>query len=380
MFKIKKVQNTFLAVLSLFISFLLIETGVRIFYKFKSQYIPHPYGLNIPDAKRSYKLAPNFRGFFLDQENHLISKAKTNSIGLRDYEYGEKKDNVYRILVLGDSFTFGSGVEMEDTFPKQLEILLNEGDKKRKYEVLNAGVQGYGTDQEFYFLEEWIDKLKPDLVIVGFYVENDITDVMIGALNHYIVKDGYLFDNHKHNAIEKEKNFMERHSQAYEFLEERTRKLMYKTGLARHVMRSHYSKPPLDMMLYLKEPPPEIKDAYDKTEGYLKKISDLSMQKGAETLIMIIPHNMQVIDKIWYDWLKSYRQNPQDYSITKINDEIKDFAKGNNIVFFDLLDKQRMEEQKTHLFLPSDMHWNNEGHKLVAQDLYSFLSEKGLLK
>ena len=47
--------------------------------------------------------------------------AKTNSLGFRDYEYSLNKNSKYRILVLGDSFTFGWGVEIENTWIKVLE-------------------------------------------------------------------------------------------------------------------------------------------------------------------------------------------------------------------------------------------------------------------
>ena len=51
-----------------------------------------------------------------------------NSLGYRDFEYSlERPNNTFRILVLGDSMTFGQGInKTSDTYPKQLEVLLNK--------------------------------------------------------------------------------------------------------------------------------------------------------------------------------------------------------------------------------------------------------------
>ncbi|OGL54617.1 MAG: hypothetical protein A3G31_12105 [Candidatus Schekmanbacteria bacterium RIFCSPLOWO2_12_FULL_38_15] len=167
----KAFQNVILILSSLLFCFLMLEIVLRFFLKNRYTYIPHPKGLYETDKKRGYKLVKNFKGVFLDSDGNYIAKAETNSLGFRDYEYGGKKGNTFRILVLGDSFTFGAGVEFEDTFVKQLESILGEKNDGKKYEVINAGVMGYGTDQEYYYLKEWGFKLKPDLVIVAFYIQ-----------------------------------------------------------------------------------------------------------------------------------------------------------------------------------------------------------------
>lgn len=67
-----------------------------------------------------------------------------NAEGLRDYEYDyQRPAGVTRILALGDSVTFGWGVKLEDTYPKVLERLLNGGESRDRYEVLNCGVGNY---------------------------------------------------------------------------------------------------------------------------------------------------------------------------------------------------------------------------------------------
>ncbi len=95
-----------------------------------------------------------------------------NSLGLRDREYPHAKpEGVFRILVLGDSFTWGYGISDDEIFTELLESDLNRAG--HRVEVLNAGVSGWGTDQELLFLEKEGFNYEPDLVILAFYLYND---------------------------------------------------------------------------------------------------------------------------------------------------------------------------------------------------------------
>ena len=378
MIKNKTAKDIALVLSSLIFCFLAIEIGVRIFCRDNFKYLPHPKGLYENDRKRGYKLNRNFKGVFLDSENKYVAKAETNSFGFRDYEYGDKKENTFRILVLGDSFIFGAGVEMEDTYSKQLENILRSQSKKIKYEVINTGVLGYGTDQEYYLLEEWIDRLKPDLVIIGFYIENDVEDVMIGGLNHYTVKDGYLFDLYRHNKKEIKKNYFEKYSRAYEFIENRVNNLLTKIGLKNNSSGS--LELPLDMKFYLKKYPPELEMATNKTKGFLKGIDFLAKRWRGKSLILLIPDKDQIWKGIWIEELRRYKENPDNYSMTRLNDELVNFAEENKIPLLDLLPFQREYEKKNDIFLPGDPHWNKEGHKFAAKTTYNFLLQKGLIQ
>jgi len=63
---------------------------------------------------------------------------KINSDGFRGREYSvDKPSNTFRVIVLGDSFTFGQGFNLEDTFCYRLEKLLNENHPEKNFEVLN---------------------------------------------------------------------------------------------------------------------------------------------------------------------------------------------------------------------------------------------------
>ena len=109
-------------------------------------------------------------------EEDLIIPLATNSDGFRDYEYTEEKpDNTIRIICLGDSFTAGDGVLLDDTFPKVLERTLNERyDDAPRFEVINTAVVSYTTLEEWYAFERKGLDFEPDIVVVGFYL-NDVS-------------------------------------------------------------------------------------------------------------------------------------------------------------------------------------------------------------
>src|SRR5437762_1543338 len=118
---------------------------------------------------------PNMKGRTTFGGHERIVHIVTNSLGLRGPEIGPKPAGVRRVLALGDSFTFGHAVEAAEAWPAVLEGLLNARGGPR-YEVVNAGVGGYGTGQELLLYEELESRVQPDLVVLGFAVVNDVLD------------------------------------------------------------------------------------------------------------------------------------------------------------------------------------------------------------
>jgi len=119
-------------------------------------------------------------------------EVKINSKGLRDYEYSYKKpDNCYRILALGDSITFGWGVPFEKAYAKLLENKLNAAAKGTKYQIINCGVGNYQLSDELAFLKYEGLKYNPDMVILGYFVD----DAKINAKVNYfgLKRHSYLY-------------------------------------------------------------------------------------------------------------------------------------------------------------------------------------------
>jgi lysophospholipase L1-like esterase len=93
----------------------------------------------------------------------------TNRLGLRGPGIGPKQANEFRILCLGESSTFGAGVEDDETYSARLEAELQSRDEQHAYRVINAGVSGYSSFQSLKYFESRGLDLEPDLVL--FYHE-----------------------------------------------------------------------------------------------------------------------------------------------------------------------------------------------------------------
>jgi len=118
------------------------------------------------DETLGWRNIPGWRGVTGGKELAINSK------GLRDRDYAYRKPpGVKRILVLGDSYTWGYGVRNDEVYTEVLERRFEQ--EGRKWEVINSGVSGYGTDQEYLWFRTEGVKYQPDLVVVAFFVLND---------------------------------------------------------------------------------------------------------------------------------------------------------------------------------------------------------------
>ncbi len=92
-----------------------------------------------------------------------------NSEGFRDGEFSNLKPaNVFRIICLGDSWTFGANVGQQDAYPQRLQALLRSEFPNTNFEVFNLGVLGYSSYQGLELLKSRALGLAPDVVVIGF--------------------------------------------------------------------------------------------------------------------------------------------------------------------------------------------------------------------
>jgi hypothetical protein len=165
--------NLYVLLFSTLIVMLLVEWGLRVFNPFGVEFfhiLPYHMQGMVDDPGLGYK-HPESVSYMLGANRVTI-----NSRGLRDVEIPYiKPDNEKRILLLGDSVTFGWGVSQGQAFSDQMEPLLYEQTGNR-WQVINAGINGYNTDQEATFLRIEGMRYVPDYVLL-IYVSNDVDSV-----------------------------------------------------------------------------------------------------------------------------------------------------------------------------------------------------------
>ena len=113
------------------------------------------------DPIRGWAVMPNVKNMTPFGKGKFVNSNSKGLRGATEYEYARTPGKT-RILVLGDSFTFGTDVSDDETYSHYLEADLPDT------EVLNLGVQGYGQDQMLLYLKEEGVKYHPDVIIVGF--------------------------------------------------------------------------------------------------------------------------------------------------------------------------------------------------------------------
>ena len=156
------------------------EVGLRVasiegFQKIGDFVDSAPTGFHTSDRDLGWKLKPGASGEWKGEGESFV---RVNSEGLRDREHTKAKPpNTLRVAVLGDSFTEAIHVPVEQTFWSKLERKLGNCDAvkgRKNVEVLNFGVQGYGTAQQLIMLRKKVWDYNPDIVVLAFYIGNDV--------------------------------------------------------------------------------------------------------------------------------------------------------------------------------------------------------------
>jgi lysophospholipase L1-like esterase len=159
--------NLSLIIISTIFALFLSEMALR-FMGFQPLYVsPERDRFWIYDPLLGWAHQPGQEGIF--ETPQFRTDVRINKHGLRDREHSyERKNDLERILVLGDSFAWGYGVEESERFSQRLEEALDA-------EVINAGVSGYSTDQELLWYKNEGIKYETDLVILVL-AGNDVGD------------------------------------------------------------------------------------------------------------------------------------------------------------------------------------------------------------
>ena len=111
------------------------------------------------------------------ERTELGAKVSVNQRGLRGAEIAaQAPQGVRRVVVVGDSSVYGHGVSDSETFASQLQDRLGD-----QFEVINAGVPGYSTEQSMNLLNLRVWDLSPDLLVIGSLWSDNNFDSFVDA-------------------------------------------------------------------------------------------------------------------------------------------------------------------------------------------------------
>jgi hypothetical protein len=357
------------------------------------------------------------------------SYVKMNSHGFRDREHNyEKEKDVFRIVVLGDSFTAALQVRLEQTFPYILEEKLNsESRSNKRFEVINLGVIGFGTDQEYLTLKHYGLNYHPDFVILALFLGNDVSDNSF-ALKGDFRKPYFVLNNGKLEEVPIKKEipskderqikrgltagfqilrgfltklvpniyyyvsditqegpsqilggFLKRFPNTYNSLNDR----IYRTPWLENFLGrigvikfkpdlpdNYKNEIPDYFHVYLRECRPEWKDAWDVTKSLVVQIAKELEMKKIGFLVVIIPKEVE----FQHDIRDKVLVNPKMSTLIdfkKPEHILSNFLEANKIDYLLLrpeFEKYTMETGKRlHYQYRYEPHWNYQGHALTAE-------------
>ncbi|MBI5185166.1 MAG: SGNH/GDSL hydrolase family protein [Nitrospinae bacterium] len=263
---------------------------------------------------------------------------KLNSRGLRDYEYSlEKPEKVFRILVLGDSMTFGQGIEeLGNTFPKKLEAYLNKGAEGVRFELINAAKPGWGTDNAMYYLYEKGFDFNPDMVLLNYY-HNDVPTPGLYSCDS---EDRDLVPS-SWKGLHAFVNKME----LYKLLKARVNRLLEKTG----------KKPSFEECTL------RIYDSrgWEMEKIFIDAIHIACEIKNVKLMLSVVP----VINKLG-----------DEYPFSRPHNMLREYCEKRDIAFVDLFEPGFKGEKASSLWVsPEDWHLNEKGAEIAAQALFKRL-------
>lgn len=339
------------------------------------------------------------------QSGEFDITVKINKLGFRDHEYPLNKKKKQRITVIGDSFTFGWGVNAEDCWVKILENDLTK--TGLDVEVLNLGKGGASPVDYAQIAEKTIPFLKPDLVVVCVLQANDLhqlihaydslpkpkieeikqnyfaekTAAMLNRvfpnfIKRLSVQNINISQQWKQDASALLKSFHEEQKLRFDTLDEKI-KTDFKSGLLnpwlihQAVYYPDYFTQPLDTADL------DVVIGISAMADCFTKIKKICSTNNSQLIVISIP-NLPYSSKEEMVELKKYGFSvPDSISGNQLADEtIKMAAAESEIEFYSVSENFRKSKKETNLYYPFDGHFTKEGNRVFAASVIEVFERK----
>lgn len=282
----------------------------------------------IRDADLGWALKPGLAEFAI------------NSAGVRSpHEFTPARNGKPRIALLGDSVLYGKGDAWAESAAGQLEQMLGGAER---VEVLNFSVPGYGTDQEWLCYRRKVRSYKPDWVVVGVALCNDVGN------NCYDTQYGTP-----------KPKFELRGGRLVQVASPRDHALLcvwrQRSSLVNALWLATHRAANTEQMsrFCIDERNPTYAAGLRLTLALLRELISDIRRDGAKPLILLLPYQTMLTN--------------HDHADNPLRREVVRFGSRADVPVLDLLGAFR-EQREAALFLPKDIyHYGGRGHELVAE-------------
>jgi len=342
-----------------------------------------PTNFHTSDPNLGWKLKPGASGEWTGEGASLV---QVNSEGLRDREHTKAKPpNTLRVAVLGDSFTEAIHVPVEQTFWSKLQRKLGncQAVKGRKnVEVINFGVQGYGTAQQLILLRKKVWDYSPDIVILAFFIGNDVINNS-PKLEYDRYRPFFAYDaSGKLVADMSFRNLapIDRNKRAVSFVDRMPRFIVNNSRILQVIKKVDLDRKKRELsedftelsIQNLKAPQDAAwQEAWRVTEGLIVTMRNEVVQKNADFLLVTIGDAMQVRPEGQKRKNFMIKNNIQDLFYPERRLEKLGVREGFPVLnlseqFQGYTDKYQVCAYGFENFVPCGGHWNELGHRLAS--------------
>jgi hypothetical protein len=350
----------------------------------------------------SFKSAPFRRydpdiGIALIPNTHVTHRrgcfqgeVSVNQWGMRDRDRSlEKSPGVFRIALLGDSAIEGVHVAPDEVVNIRMEKLLGEKGYKN-VEVLNFGVEGIGTTQEFLIYKQQARRFHPDLAVLVFSGNDVMNNSSTLQPKSYGIHTWYcpyfdlgpdgslIFRPVERRPFNKVRSFLEAHSVAVYYFERMWGRvklpLFNYTWQGIPIMWGGYGDPP----------DAEWGRAWLVTEKVMALLHETVSDDGAKFIVLMWPD----FNRIDPDWQRRFSKEvgklPSDFKPTSMEERLKEIADRNRITLDFVYPYMQVYRDAHHLEWPyfsftCDPHYSALGHQVMAEAIVQRLEEHHLL-
>jgi len=319
-----------------------------------------------------------------------------NNLGFRDRDrIAQKPEETFRVLGIGDSFVYGA-VAPEDNFLQVAEAELNslKAPGSQHVDIPLLGCPGWSIENEVGLLKSQGLEMQPDLVVINFFVGNDVTGIPVKGT---VIRGDLCFSgSHRWwlDTLRKSRLFM---------MAEKTCLLEVRKKL---LNRKFQVDDPMEMMvgsavasvpeepvsiglsheyliiqsrsegIYRQQTEPRIDQLWQEAEKQLLQVEQTCRAAGIPWILVIVPTEVQVDESVRKQVLTNLELDEADYDFDLPQRRLLEFAEKSGIQVLNLLPELRAAHKPdTPLYIPNDTHWNEKGNELAGKLLADMIQD-----
>jgi len=330
---------------------------------------------NVNDAVLRYKIEPN--------------TGAHDSWGFRNKSVPDSAD----IVAIGDSHTYGISATASNSWPSALERISGK-------ETYNLGLGGYGPAEYFYLMEHRALELNPEMIIVGFYLGNDLKDTFNAVYSVPVWEDlrnldiSYSFDkDNREEDVESLTDWLSAHSVLYRIISSsfigdnlRQQRRVSKgedipiLDLPEHGINTGFT--PDRRLKGLDLSNPEVREGLTLTLNFFNKMNQLAVEKEVGFLVVIIPTK----ETVFADYIFSSPELSENSKLNNIiqNEEVvlklvQRYFGDHGIPYVEVLEPLR-NAAGTEQVYPNNFggHSNKNGYQIIAESINKYLESENI--